>query len=472
MKKYKTAVVGSGIGGSLIAALNCDDLILFEKDKNLGGCASTFKRYGSYFNAGATTFVGYEKNHPIKKIFDKIEFYPNIKKSKTAIRVVQNDKVLDRTKDFDKFLEDINSIYPNKNNEKFWKKIKTIDEKFWQLKKLHFAKYGLNSYAKSFIFVCELLKVFKFDIFKTARSYIEDILGEISYEYQSFIDAQLFITVQTTSKNIPLLTMALGLAYPFHDVFYANNGMGSLFDGVLKDVNVHKKEEVKLITKDKSFYKVQTTKETYLVENVVLNSTVYNSAELFENQEIKNYYSSFEFSDQSAFVVYMKLDCKLDLIHHYQIILNRVIPNCISNSFFVSFSDIDDEKMSKNGLSVTISTHTKAMFWEKLTKQEYELHKKESLDFIVDEFLKNFDMIKKDSIKSCFGGTSKTFNSYINRFNCGGLAISFKSALKMASCKTPFKGLYNVGDTVFAGQGWPGVAIGVEVLNKELNEKF
>ena len=61
MKSLDVAVIGSGIGGSLISALNADkNLIMFEKDSNLGGCASTFKKYGNYYNAGATTFVGYE----------------------------------------------------------------------------------------------------------------------------------------------------------------------------------------------------------------------------------------------------------------------------------------------------------------------------------------------------------------------------------------------------------------------------
>ncbi|MEA3314321.1 MAG: FAD/NAD(P)-binding protein [Campylobacterota bacterium] len=53
MQTLDLAVVGSGIGGSLISALNKDkNIILFEKDKNLGGCASTFKRYGNYYNTG------------------------------------------------------------------------------------------------------------------------------------------------------------------------------------------------------------------------------------------------------------------------------------------------------------------------------------------------------------------------------------------------------------------------------------
>ena len=44
----------------------------------------------------------------------------------------------------------------------------------------------------------------------------------------------------------------------------------------------------------------------------------------------------------------------------------------ISNSFFISVSDINDEKLSKDGYSITISTHSKAIFWEGLTKDEYE----------------------------------------------------------------------------------------------------
>lgn len=104
MKNIDIAVIGSGIGGSLISALNKNkDLILFEKDKNLGGCASTFKRLGTYFNAGATTFVGYENNHPIKNIFDEVGVVPNILESKIAIRTIQNKKIVDRVANFEEF---------------------------------------------------------------------------------------------------------------------------------------------------------------------------------------------------------------------------------------------------------------------------------------------------------------------------------------------------------------------------------
>ena len=470
MNNFDIAVIGSGMGGSLISALNSDkNLILFEKDSNLGGCGSTFKRKGNYYNSGATTFVGYEQNHPIKKIFDKANYIPDIKKSEVAIRVIQNKKVVDRVKDFDTFIDNMDRVYPHKNNRIFWNTIKTLDEKFWSLQKLHYAKYNFSSYFKTTNAVIEILKVFKLDVLKSANSFIDETLYGISDEYRAFIDSQLLITIQTTSKDIPLLSLALGLSYPFHDVFYVNNGMGSLFDGLLKDINVHKKEQILKIIKEKEFYRVISSKNEYKAKQVILNSSIYDSASLFDDVKIKKYYDSFSFSDQSAFVINLTLDSKEEFLHHYQIILDKNIPNAISQSFFISFSSKDDEKLSKNGYSVTISTHTKALFWKSLSKEEYKKQKEITQDFIINNFLENFESLKKEDIIDIHSATSNTFKKYINRYNCGGKAITFKNILQTPSCRTPFEGLFNVGDTIFAGQGWPGVAIGVEVLNKELN---
>jgi len=470
MQTFDLAVVGSGIGGSLIAALNAEkNIALFEKDKNLGGCASTFKRFGNHYNTGATTLVGYEDNHVLKKHFDSIGLKPNITKSDIAIRVVQNNTTIDRIKNFEQFLDTINSIYPNKNNNKFWMTIKQIDEKFWKLQNIYYEKYSLKAYINTAKFIKELLSVFGFDLFKSANGFIKDTLGEISIEYKNFIDAQLLITVQTTSKDITLLSLALGLAYPFHDVFYVNGGMGSLIEDIVKDIEVHKNEEMKKILKDGKNWIIKSEKEEYKTNQLILNSSIYQSTHLFEDKEIKAYYDSFQFSDQSAFVVYMTIDCDEDFLEHYQFIYEELLPNSISNSFFVSFSKKEDTVLSKNGYSVTISTHTKASYWKALSKNEYEYQKTQTQDYIIKKFLEYFDTIQQEHIVKYFSATSTTFNRYIGRYNCGGKAIGFKNITQLPSCNSPFKGLYNVGDTVFAGQGWPGVAIGVEVLQRQLN---
>lgn len=473
MREFDLVVIGSGIGGSLIASLNKDkNIALFEKDSNLGGCASSFKRFGNFYNTGATTFVGYENNHIVKKIFDEVDFTPDISESKLAIKVLQNKNVINRSDDFEKFLENINRVYPNDNNRVFWEKIREIDEKFWRLKDVHFAKHSIKSLFKSFTTFIKLFRAFGFELFYSAEYFVKKTLGNISKEYKDFINSQLLITVQTKIENVSFLSMALGLAYPFHKVYYANGGMGEIIKGLLKEVEVYKNEEILNIESVNSGFYLKTSKGYYYAKKIVLNSTIYDSGKLFSNKKIKNYYDKFKFSDQSAFVTYMTIDTKIEFNEHYQIILEKDIPNAISNSFFISFSKQDDEKMSKKGLSITISTHTKAKLWESLTKEEYEKRKSETQEFILNEFLKYFDNIKKEEIIKCFSGTSKTFNSFIGRLNCGGKAINVKSILQTPSCTTPFDGIFNVGDTIFAGQGWPGVALGASVLNRELNEKL
>lgn len=168
----------------------------------------------------------------------------------------------------------------------------------------------------------------------------------------------------------------------------------------------------------------------------------------------------------------MTIDSQNDFLDHYQFIYDELLPNCISNSFFVSISKKEDEKLSKNGYSITISTHTKALFWKNLTKESYEYQKKLTQDFIINHFLKYFTSITKQNIQKYFSATTLTFNRYINRYNCGGKPIGFKNITQLPSCNTPFEGLYNVGDTVFAGQGWPGVALGVDVLQRKIDDSF
>ncbi|MDK2042458.1 phytoene desaturase family protein [Aliarcobacter butzleri] len=469
MQKIDLTVIGSGIGGSLISILNKDkNLVLFEKDKNLGGTASTFKRFGNYFNSGATTFVGYEDNHIIKEIFDSANFIPDLKKSSYAYRTIINGKSIDRTTDFEEFIESLNSVFYHKNNRYFWQTLKDIDERFWKLKDIYFAKYSLNSYLKSLKTIDILFKEYKFLLFKSAKSFIKEVLGDISKEYQDFIDAQLQITLQSTSKDIPLLSFAIALSYPFHKIFYVNDGMGKLFDDMLKNINVKKNEQIMQIKKENNFYRLISSKDEYLTSKLVLNIPVFECKNLFLDKDLQNYYKKFEFYDQSAFVIYLKIDSKKEFLNHYQIILEDNIPNAVSKSFFVSFSHKDDEKLSKDGYSVTISCHTKALFWNELSKEEYEKNKEFTKNFILDELLKNIPDIKKEDIKIEFCATSKTFKRYINRFNCGATPLDLKNIFKIPSSLTPFKNLYNIGDSVFAGQGWPGVALGVKVLNSNL----
>jgi len=89
------AVVGSGIGGSSIAAYldaKGHDTVLFEKEPYLGGCSSTFMNKGYAYNTGATTLAGYQDGHIVKSMFDAIGFTPELIPTDPGIVVIQNGK--------------------------------------------------------------------------------------------------------------------------------------------------------------------------------------------------------------------------------------------------------------------------------------------------------------------------------------------------------------------------------------------
>lgn len=469
MKTLDYAVIGSGIGGASFAALNSDkNLMLFEKDHNLGGCASTFSHKGYCFNAGATTFAGYEEGHIVKNIFDRAKVVPKIKKTKVAYQVIQDDTIINRYQNFEAFISEIERSYPNKNNRIFWSKIKEIDEKFWELKNIYFARYSLFDFLKTLIFATKLVRHFRLDIFQSSERFIQKILGDISKEYYDFINASLQITVQQTTKDLPLIFCALGLAYPFHDLYYPYGGMGELVKDLLQNIDYKTNCGVKYIEKYKDEFILYTKNEAYQAKNIILGTSIFDSGKLFDDEKIRNFYEDREFSDQSAFVIYLKLDVKQEFLHHYQVILDDKIINCTSNSYFVSFSDKDDSLLSKDGYSITISTHTKANLWKNLDKEKYEKKKQETIAFIKKDFLQRFGL-DDSSVNICFGATSKTFHKFIGRYNCGGISANFKNILALNGIATPFKGIYHLGDTILGAQGWPGVALGVDMLDRKLH---
>lgn len=469
VKKIDIAIIGSGIGGAFMGLLNRDkNIIVFEQSNDLGGSASTFQRFGRRFNAGATTFMGYEDGNYIKEVFEANNIKPDLIKSDIAFELIQKNNKIAVGGNFEDFLIAINKLYPNKNNNLFWQKIKQADADFWSINDIYYSKYSLKRYLKSAQTAIKLFRKFGFTILKNGEAFAKETLGEISSEYLDFINSILQITIQTNLKNSSFLTMSLGLSYPFHDLFYANGGMGQIIQDMLADVPVQKNEKIINIIKRKNNYEIISNKSSYIANKVILNSTVFDSTNILSDKKIKNYYRNFKTNNQSAFVVYLKLSISPKMHHHYQIVLEEIIPNCISKSFFVSFSDVNDKTLSKDGLSITISTHTTEDYWLGLDKKEYNKQKEATQNFIKNAFLQNFDNMSEEDIVHIFSATSKTFKRYIGRSNCGGVALSIKNILNIPSPLSKFTNLYNIGDTVFA-QGWSGIALNAKIIQGELD---
>ena len=468
------AVVGSGIGGSSIAALLSSkgfSVALFEKEPYLGGCSSSFSHRGYTYNTGATTLAGYEDGHVVKEIFDAIGSKVQLLKTDPSIVVVQNEKITPRYKDFELFFEALQANYPHKKNREFWELVYKINREFYSFSGHYYANANIFLKAKSLLSFLPLFIKFRKYLTINAHDFIKNFFGGVDEEYLAFLQSQILIVAQAPMKEINFLTAALSLAYTFNENYCVVGGFSTLFDTLAKEIKeVYRKSEIISISRHDDCFELHTKNGVHRAKKVILNSTVYESGKLFEDKEIRNYYKKYEKLDnhQSSFMLYMTIKSQKEFHHHYQIIQDDIFPHTISKALFVSFSDKNDTTIAPKGYySITASVHTDSRFWE--DKESYKAKKME-LEGILKEIILEKLGIEESEIVQCFGATSKTFNRYINRSQLGGNAMTFKNSLPfLPSNDTPIKNLYNVGDTVYAAQGWPGVMLGVKNLQRLLH---
>lgn len=461
------AVVGGGIGGCSIAALlnaHGHDVVLIEKERTLGGCASTFVHNGNKYNAGATTISGYHEGGIVKRLFDTVGVTPKLISSNRAITIFQGQKCCIRYRDFDTFIKEMNRFYPHPKHDEFWKLVYTVQEAFYALEASYYYsnRSRLKKIASLFSFY-PLLKTFRPYLFSNAKEFITRFYSDITPEYIDFLDAQILIVAQATSSKTNFFTAALALGYTFNETHYPIGGMGEVCDSLTSKItDIRKGCSVIMIKRDKGLYHITTSRGMIRARNLIMGTSHYESSRWFDDKEIRAYYASFEKRNnhQSAFVLYMKVKSDKVFDHHYQLISDSELPYTLSKSLFVSFSDRSDTAFSSGYYHITASIHTDSRTWLTISPSRYKTQKSELHD-LLQKWICDRLSLQRDEIVESFAATPKTFSRYINRTQLGGNAMTLSNFLPLLpSNDTPISGFYQVGDTSYAAQGWPGVVMG------------
>jgi phytoene dehydrogenase-like protein len=468
------SVIGAGVGGSSIASLLHKEYEthIFEKEGYLGGCSGTFFRGNMGYNIGATTFAPYNEHSPLKELFDRTGAKPKLEKIDPAITVLTEKYRVDRYRDFERFLKEIERAFPNRKNREFWTLLKDISDKFYsRIGDIYYSRSSIRETVRSGVSLYRAFKDLPLKIFRNGETAIRELLPDISDDYYSFIENQVIIVSQNRPDSTIFLSVVLSLTYTLYDNFYSVGGMSSIVEELLSEVeNLHRNEEIKKIERDGEGWRLHSDKGSYKSRNIILNRSIFSSAELFSDGSISRKLKSFKRFDsyQSAFVTYLKVKCSREFNHHYQIIREKTFLHSISNSIFISFSDVNDRSISGEGYySVTVSTHTDSRFW----KEDYKQKKRELQEEIVTE-LKAFFGIGSTNIVSVFSGTPNTFERYLGRSTLGGVPITLRNLLQTIPPDVGVNGLYLTGDNTFLSQGWIGVVKGALNLKGIIDERF
>lgn len=461
------AVVGGGIGGCSIAALlnaHGEDVVLIEKESTLGGCASTFIRNGHSYNVGATTVAGYHEGGILKKLFDIVGVTPELISTDPAITIMQGQKICNRYLDLDRFIGEMEQCYPHPKHGEFWRLVHTISETFYSVEGYYYSNRSWLKKIVSLVSFIPLLRKLRPYLLSNARGFITRFYGNISSEFIDFLDAQILIIAQASSEKINFFTAALALGYTFSETHYPIGGMGAVCDSLTSKIpDIRKECEVIMIRRETGIYTICTSQGNIRARNLIMGTSHYESSKWFDDEEIQNYYNKFKYlnNHQSAFVLYMTIRSTEHFGHHYQLISDSILPFTLSKSLFVSFSDKNDIRMAQQGeYRITASIHTDSRYWLELSPSRYKAQKKELHD-LLQGWICDRLTLSNDTIVESFSATPKTFSRYINRTQLGGNPLTLSNLLpRLPSNDTPIEGFYQVGDTSYAAQGWPGVVMG------------
>lgn len=500
---WDVVVLGSGLGG-LCAALSFSEkgkrVLVLEKGTSPGGCASSFRKNGYLFESGATTLVGFEPGLPLHKLSTEYQIKFPLFPLERSMVVHLNGKTIERHRDRLQWIIEAKRVFGGGlRMEVFWKLCYFVSDSLWSLSaRYKFFPFRNFSDVGKTIFQFQLRDLIPFIFSFISVHFVLQCLGlSCNKEWIRFIDEQLLITNQTTSKNAPFAMAAAGLTYPQLQNYVVEGGMVSLSETILgkiknKGGRILYKQDVREITKiaeskgeKKTVWEIQTKHREhsrFWGKVIVSNLPIWNLTEITDDlPKLKNRVKKFEKGIWGAFTMGIAIqtnpldeEIKSECLHH-QIHLKNVLPYGGGNSIFLSLSHPEDPIRSPNGIRIlSISTHIDNP--DAWVRDASYNEKKKKLEAILLQTLETeFVWFQKENILFQHSATPVTWQTWTGRKfgRVGGIPSNyFFNPFRMIGNRSEDEDLLLTGDTVYPGQGIPAVVLGgLHVVEQFLERK-
>jgi C-3',4' desaturase CrtD len=492
---FDAVIIGAGMGGMTAASLLANDghrVLILEAAHVPGGCSSSYYRKGYTFESGATTLIGFDENQPLKKLEGTLGITIRKKPIEPSMQVHMDGEIITRYRDRDRWVEEAIRVFGQPFEQKqFWEKAYEVSDIVWKVSgKNHFfppleAKDWL-SLLKNHPKDALVLPYAATSVMETARQ-----CGITNPDFFRFLDEQLLISAQSKSGDTPFLFGAPSITYTNYTNYYVPGGLVEMVKQLQQFVEnrggfLNVKEKVLGISgNEDGSYTLHTSKNrVYHTNLVVSNLPVWNMEEItagrvqeYFQAESKKYTRAW-----GAFTMGIVTDDRYEesmSLHHQLHISEKEANGAIdSGSIFVSMSEKGDTVRAQEGRRVlNVSAHTETDFWFELNGKydDVKNNTEESVLKLLKEKLPGF---AEAEIYLSFSATPVSWNNWVYRKKgrVGGIPQSMtRSLLDWTPNQTPFNGLYLCGDTVYPGQGIPGVTLsGFNVyyrVKRKINER-
>jgi len=490
MRKSEIVVVGAGIAGLTSAAILSKQglsVTLIESHTQSGGCAGTFKRKNYIFDVGATQVAGLEKGGIHSRIFDFLDIpSPEATILDPACIVDLNDggEPIHIWYEKNKWIAEQEMQFPG--SRRFWELCTLIHKSnwifannnpvlpisnFWDFSQL------LKALVPSNLVTGILLKSSIFDLLKICGlSKNERLIKFLNLQLKLYSQEDVYHTAALYGSTV------LQMCQQPHGLWHLKASMQSLSQAlesslIKTGVNLIFGQKVNSIDFDDAnmCWKVSA--------NSKKNSFIYQAKDLIytappqsllnhlknplkRNQSYKKRLNNLP-DPSGALVFYSALKkehIKKTSSNHYQFVSNEF------GSLFVSISDDGDGRAPKGEVTLIASIFTNTKDWFNLDKQIYLKKKNNFMKRISLELESQFDIVPGNWLHRELA-TPLGFEKWTNRPYgiVGGLGQNPDIfGLFGLPSRTPFKGLWLCGDSIYPGEGTAGVSQSALMVSRQI----
>jgi C-3',4' desaturase CrtD len=480
MENWDCIIAGSGMGALSAASLLAQQgkkVLVIEQNYLPGGCTSSYWRKGFVFEAGATTLVGLDTNQPLRYLIDRLKINIEAIPLELPMQVQLSDGTnINRYQSLEKWIAEAEICFGIKNQKEFWQKCYAISQFVWSvsLKQTHFP----ISNWKDLYYCIKNIDFQQVKNLKYAFKTVEDLLKEFdllsNQKFIDFINAQLLITAQNHINQVNVLFGATALCYTNYGNYYINGGLINLVNPFVEYIKnnggeVRLREAIESVSYRNNKYEIKTSKSVYYSEYFVSGLPINNTIKIYPKIAEK-YKNKLMGSEQlnSAFQmgIGFRRNKKYPTIH-FQIHLKKPLSYIGSSSIFVSLSHEQDLSRSddEQNMVASVSTHWK-------DPQKNINFDKQIIENEVIEALENANILQKIDIIYSHSSTPQNWEKWTKRaFGFVGGYPQYKKIKpwQLLDARLDGNKAYIVGDSVYPGQGIPGVVLGGIIAVEKIN---
>jgi len=472
-------IVGSGMGALTCAVLLTKagkKVTILEQNYLPGGCTTSYWRKGFVFEAGATTLVGLGKGMPLQWVLDQTGIQINARKLALPMQVrLKNGEVVNRYEDLDQWIAEAERVFGEKGQRPFWEACFKVSEFVWSnsLKQKMFPPSKVSDVLDALKHVS--IAQFKHlpDAFRSVRAVLRkyDLLdNELFVE---FVNEQLLITAQNHMEEVNFLFGATALCYTNFPNYYVDGGLFNLVQPFVEYIERHGgkvklREGVEQVQNAPSGYLVKSTKETYKAAFVISGLPINNTIELFDASLTKGISKKVMTSNELNSAFQMGIGFKphrsFDAIHH-QIHLRQPLAETGSASIFISLNHAEDKSRADEADQMVMSVSTHSPDPQHLMIDNHRAEQAVIAALVESDFLKTENIVYQHS------STPKSWSKWTGRkwgFVGGYPQYMNIKPWQMLDARLDHDKAYMVGDTVYPGQGIPGVTLSGIIATEKL----